>query len=136
SVTRRHVTGPCEHPVSDVSVSARIRQMNRFRSIMKRYKELMEGPVEGPELKLQGTFSFSRYKFFYYSCFIEDNKDVITFDVGTREDEHRPRFHIIVKVMKDFSTTCFDDTVWGAQHSSNVCSCANAFLNGCDVTLT
>ena len=95
----------------------------------------MEGPVEGPELKLQGTFSFPRYNFFYDSRSIEDHKDIITLDVGTREDEHRPRFYILVVVMKYFTTTGFNNTVWSTQNGGNICSCAYALLNCCDITL-
>ena len=89
----------------------------------------MERPVERPKLELEWTFSFSRYHFFYDSRSIEDDKGVIAFDVGTREDEHRPRFYVEVKVMKDFVTVGLDDAVGGTQQLGNVSSCAYPLFN-------
>ena len=85
--------------------------MKRFRSIMKRWTGLAERPVEWPELELQGTFLFSSYHFFYDSCSIEDDKGIVTFYIGPREDEYRPRFDVVVVVMKYLATICFNNTV-------------------------
>src|SRR5690349_2920305 len=110
-------------------------RLNKFAASSSRLGTLLEGPVERPKLKFERTFSFSRYNFFYDSRAIKDNKGVIALDVGTREDEHRPGFYVVVVVMKYFATACFNNTVWSTQNSGDICSCADAILNCGDIPL-
>jgi hypothetical protein len=65
-----------------VTARTSITQLNAVLNMVNPEKALAERPVEGPELKLQRTFSFSGDDLLDDSRAIENDEGVVAFDVG------------------------------------------------------
>jgi hypothetical protein len=57
--------------------------------------------VERPKLEFERWFLLSSYDVLHNARAVKNDEDIVTLNIGPREDEHISRFYIVVKIVKD-----------------------------------